>query len=827
MKSISIYRVYFLFFLLLPFCNLLSGKELPEKPIQSDFLYNDEYIKVEKKWDETSKTYYFLSRITHKDKTGNILKLKLATSVVDSGEIVPVFAKRTGNPIIATNASTVLSNNPPWPKINSGNIIINGQIIQERSTKNYTLGIKHNNELVAYPSGTTAQYMINDGVVNALTAFTPLIQNSISVSDAVINLVANQSVPNPRQVIAQFDNMDILFLSCGGRGFDGEGMTAKDVIRILQGLNENIRFAYNLDGGGSTTTVIYGDLITKKIDKNGTENRTRADFLYIEPNIYPKDIFVKTTGLSTNDGASWNSPTTLEKALSLAVDHDVIHIAAGTYTPSALIASSTEGLTNKDKTFEISKNITLIGGYPADASAGSEPDPAIYKTVLSGDLSGGVKVYHTMVITAPPITDRKVIIKGITVKDGYSDYADSGSVLTVNNSASMPQNKGAGVYVVNSIVEFVECDIVENNSRMGSAITTLLTPKITLYRCNVERNSTSGNGAGIYVEGPTKGTDYATMSLHECTIANNTGAATASGLYTINLCKIYVYNSTINNNTSINSGAGIYVREGTQGFIVNSTIHGNAAGEDATTGTYRAGLLIYGTTTRSTSFDVINTTVTANKALTVGGVDVVQYASSNIINTVISGNVTASDFRYNENSTSFTLKNSIVSDKVYNHSGLILNDVIFDKNSIGNLLDNGGYVKTCLINGVNNPARNGYGMSVTELTTLANTYIPAIPVEIITKDQAGKSRDGLTAIGALIDPDLFSNVELINKVSFKVKSNPGILSVIPVSISHLTIYAVSGVKLFDKQILNQIDVKLPSGMYIVKVNDEVLRTLVR
>ncbi len=49
-----------------------------------------------------------------------------------------------------------------------------------------------------------------------------------------------------RQVIAQFANKDILFLSTGGRGYDGEGMTNKDLMRILKTLN--VRFAINLDG---------------------------------------------------------------------------------------------------------------------------------------------------------------------------------------------------------------------------------------------------------------------------------------------------------------------------------------------------------------------------------------------------------------------------------------------------------------------------------------------------------------------------------------------------------------------------------------------------
>lgn len=81
-------------------------------------------------------------------------------------------------------------------------------------------------------------------------------------------------------MIAQLDNLDLLILSCGGRGFDGEGMTAEDMIRIL--LENKVKFAVNLDGGGSVSTVIRGELITKKIDNQGTEDRPRSNFLYIK-----------------------------------------------------------------------------------------------------------------------------------------------------------------------------------------------------------------------------------------------------------------------------------------------------------------------------------------------------------------------------------------------------------------------------------------------------------------------------------------------------------------------------------------------------------------
>ena len=59
-------------------------------------------------------------------------------------------------------------------------------------------------------------------------------------------------------------------------------MTGKDLIRIL--IKLDVKFAYNLDGGGSVATVINGERITKQIDGNGTKDRLRANFLSIFEN---------------------------------------------------------------------------------------------------------------------------------------------------------------------------------------------------------------------------------------------------------------------------------------------------------------------------------------------------------------------------------------------------------------------------------------------------------------------------------------------------------------------------------------------------------------
>lgn len=248
----------------------LQGNTPSYDPSWCDGLYTRQ-----DRYDAISNTYYHLVTI---DNTSDF-KLKSGISADTNGETGTDFAKRM-DCCIAFNASMGISNPPPGERHPVGIQIVDGAIVQDRTNIRYELGIKDNNALRSYPKDETATNIKNDGAHYALTAFTPLIENGQTVSQSVLNSVANYSVKHPRQVVAQYPGGDILIFSCGGRGFQGDGMFANDVIRILTELG--VDFAFMLDGGGSVTTVVNGERITPMIDGNGTMERPRPNWLYIE-----------------------------------------------------------------------------------------------------------------------------------------------------------------------------------------------------------------------------------------------------------------------------------------------------------------------------------------------------------------------------------------------------------------------------------------------------------------------------------------------------------------------------------------------------------------
>lgn len=129
-------------------------------------------------------------------------------------------------------------------------------------------------------NGTTAQGVLNDGAVSAVTGFIPIVVNGVASS--VGGEYLERTDRGQRQVIGQFANGNYCIITAEGRNFDNStGFTALELQEIC--VNLGLYFAFMLDGGGSTETVIgdeqintiyegtYGRLVPSFIVFNGTD----------------------------------------------------------------------------------------------------------------------------------------------------------------------------------------------------------------------------------------------------------------------------------------------------------------------------------------------------------------------------------------------------------------------------------------------------------------------------------------------------------------------------------------------------------------------------
>lgn len=184
----------------------------------------------------------------------------------------------THNYPIVINAGAFDMSNGSVPR---GILIVNSTVLKNDSYGTWeTLTIDNNGGLSAVPSGTDATTL--SGIVSACLGV-----GGTLVDNYVGKTIENYSHPNgwsdlaQRMIIGQFGNGDYAIIASEGRDYDNSaGWTVEDEINFCKSIN--LKFAFNLDGGGSTELVVgkkqlntiyegtYGRVVPTFIVFNGT-----------------------------------------------------------------------------------------------------------------------------------------------------------------------------------------------------------------------------------------------------------------------------------------------------------------------------------------------------------------------------------------------------------------------------------------------------------------------------------------------------------------------------------------------------------------------------
>lgn len=136
-----------------------------------------------------------------------------------------------------------------------GCLIQNGTLIQQGQSVYPILTIDDNGLLNYAAANTNGSTLISSGVVSAVVGFVPIIVDYVSVDPSVYEIMPHEEQQTQRQIIGQYSNGDYCIVTCEGKGFDNSsGWTIPQAITIM--LSLGVRFAYNLDGGGSAETVV-------------------------------------------------------------------------------------------------------------------------------------------------------------------------------------------------------------------------------------------------------------------------------------------------------------------------------------------------------------------------------------------------------------------------------------------------------------------------------------------------------------------------------------------------------------------------------------------
>lgn len=454
-----------------------------------------------------------------------------------------------------------------------------------------------------------------------------------------------------------------------------------------------------------------------------------------EPSL-PEDLgnewFIKPG--ATGKGTSWEDATDLGEALKACVTADKLYLAAGTYTPTQYAGGSSDA----DKTFLLTQNVRIYGGYPANPKAGDAADPAVNKTILSGNESS---TNHVFVIAAPKDDDYSIQINGITVRGGCNTSTKAGTNKL--NGEYFFTGYGAGVYVLGSKVKFTNCFIKDNKSaKFACGMFSTNNSYVEMEHCEITDNMVeSGNAAGIHNAG--------TMILRNCGIRRNgcTKSSLVGGFYNydtdkkLNTAKAYLYSCEFENNsgsTNWKRVSNFYGRENSFSVIVNTTFYGTDAGN--------APIAIYGEGVTDTEAYIISCTVAGNISSSPDVCSGIAQASSKVkvYNSIVSGNKGGRDGIWAVKSSmnelidqrTETVSYSINAEKVFGDD-VVMSGLLFDPEKMLGKASNG----VVPLIGSGNPALTN-GMTADQLKSIKSGREPEIDETEVVKDQKGNPRTG-------------------------------------------------------------------------------------
>lgn len=431
------------------------------------------------------------------------------------------------------------------------------------------------------------------------------------------------------------------------------------------------------------------------------------------------------------------------------------------------------------------KDMTFTGNNTVNASAiyGANSTVSIKNCSFTDNTASGNGTVWFADGSELTFTDSEISGNNAANGAGLYLYLSDGAQMTANVSdITIKENTsttyGGGAYIrtatagqtLNATLN--NCVISDNSSKEG-AIMKLLNASGVVIKNTLMQNNTGGAAMGGVLM-----SEDASATYQNCSFSSNIGnkeAATlikAGTIETINKfdnCvwegnsntswgtiyvltsatfanNVVITNSLFDGNSAKGRGGAIYARTtgagGTNVSCINTTFHDNDT-QNAAHGT--AVLAYSGNAANVTTINLISCTITKNHST--GGHYAV-YAENagsviNLYNSLIANNIGSND-RYNVNNGSNGKRNQYCCQNgttYYDADGKNAGTTTFDYTTMLGALNADGVCPLLLPE--SNPAYTG-GMTATELSALASTYVPA---SVLTSDQLGNERTG-KVIGA-------------------------------------------------------------------------------
>jgi exopolysaccharide biosynthesis protein len=229
-----------------------------------NYTYTSPTLNIELKRQSVHGVYYWVAHI--KTKSATQLKSALSYGTYGGTRQTTSSAVSAAGGIIGVNGSAFdYSSGKPSPL---GMCIKNGVIYGDYLTSYSVMAVKNNGIIYTPAQGLTGQDLLNAGVKDTYN-FGPIIINNGSTQLPW----AETEKYYPRTAIGMVSANDYVLLVTDTGNYSG--LNHWDMATIFH--SYGCQYAYNLDGGGSSTLYFNGKVMNKLI---GDYQRPCADFLY-------------------------------------------------------------------------------------------------------------------------------------------------------------------------------------------------------------------------------------------------------------------------------------------------------------------------------------------------------------------------------------------------------------------------------------------------------------------------------------------------------------------------------------------------------------------
>ena len=183
---------------------------------------------------------------------------------------------------IASQCEAILAiNGDYYGARESGYVIRNGVVYRDYGSSSTDILCIYADGSFGITNSTeaSAQELVDAGVWQAFSFGPGLAENGEITVDQNTE-VGKAMASNPRTAIGQISELHYVFVVSDGRTDQSEGLSLYELAAFLQSLG--VQTAYNLDGGGSSTMVLMGEVINNPTTGGSrTKERSVSDIVYI------------------------------------------------------------------------------------------------------------------------------------------------------------------------------------------------------------------------------------------------------------------------------------------------------------------------------------------------------------------------------------------------------------------------------------------------------------------------------------------------------------------------------------------------------------------